>query len=117
MRKLLACVLSVAFVLGLALAVQAEEQAGYTITGKVVSIDPAGKTIVIQTTEGEKTVVFQEGTQGFTEVKPGMSVEMTCIDMEGKACAKEVKVISASEAAKPTHTFEGEVVSIDPEGK
>ena len=114
MRKLVLLFIAAAFVAGMATIVYADE---YSVKGKVVSIDPAGKTIVIDTSEGQKTVVFQEGTQGFTEVKPGMSVEMTCIDQEGKACAKNIKVISVAEAAKPTKTFEGEVVSIDPEGK
>jgi hypothetical protein len=116
MRKLVLLFITAAFVAGMATLVYADE---YTVTGKVVSIDPAGKTIVVGTPEGEKTVVFQEGTQGFTEVKPGMSVEMTCIDLEGKACAKNIKVISVGEAAAPlpTKSFEGEVISIDPEGK
>ncbi|MBI5190386.1 MAG: hypothetical protein HZA22_06900 [Nitrospirae bacterium] len=89
----------------------------YSVTGKVVSIDPSGKTVVIDTEAGHKTVNFQDETVGFKDVKPGMSVEMTCIDLEGKACAKTVEVISVAGSGAPTKTFEGEVVSIDPEGK
>ncbi|HLB24793.1 MAG TPA: hypothetical protein VJM83_00545 [Nitrospirota bacterium] len=116
MRKLTAAAAAFFAVVLIAAAALAAD-AGYTVRGEVVSIDPAGKTVVINTAEGEKTVVFQEGVRGFTDLKPGMSVEMTCIDMEGRSCAKDVKVISVAEATKPTQTFEGEVVSIDPGGK
>lgn len=116
MRKLVLLLFTALFVAGMVSVVYADE---YSVKGKVVSIDPTGRTIVIDTSEGQKTVIFQEGTSGFTEVKPGMSVEMTCIDQEGKACAKDIKVISAGEATTPlpTKSFEGQVISIDPEGK
>lgn len=116
MKKLVMMFFAVVVVLGLGMPAQAGEE--YTIKGEVVSIDSEGKTIVIDTTEGQKTVVFQETTKGFSEaVKPGASVKMTCIDLEGKACAHDIEVISAREAATPTKVFEGEVVSIDPGGK
>jgi len=113
MRKIVMLFFAVALVAGMAVLAHADEM----IKGQVVSIDPEGKTIVIKTGEGEKTVIFQETTTGFKEVKPGQSVEMTCIDMGGKSCAKDIKIISITEAQKPTRTFEGKVVSIDPEGK
>ena len=117
MRKAFMAVLSAVFILGMAFAASAED-AGYSVKGKVVSIDPEGKTMVLNTTEGEKTVVIPEGTPGFKDVKPGMDVELTCIDQEGKACAKDVKIITAEESAKPgPQTFQGKVVSVDPEGK
>lgn len=94
-------------VIGLVIPAYADE----VLRGRVVSIDPEGKTIVINTTEGEKTVVFQETTEGFKTVKPGMNVEMTCIDAEGKSCAKIIKPLY------PVKSVEGEVVSIDPAGK
>src|SRR3990172_2536403 len=107
MRKLTAAAAAFFAVVLIAVAALAAD-AGYTVRGEGVSIDPAGKTVVINTAEGEKTVVFQEGVRGFTDLKPGMSVEMTCIDMEGRSCAKDVRVISVAEATKPTQTFEGE---------
>jgi len=116
MKKLASSVFVFIFVLGLAAFAIAQET---TLKGQVVSIDPEGKTIVINTAEGSKTVIFQETTTGLgiKEIKPGMSVQMTCIDQEGKACAKDIKVISATEAGMPTHIVEGEVVSIDPDGR
>ena len=116
MRKAFLAVFSALFILGMALAASAED-AGYTVKGNVVSIDPEGKTMVLNTTEGEKTIVIQEGAAGFKDVKPGMNVELTCINQEGKACAKGVKIITAEEAAKPTQTFQGKIISIDSEGK
>ncbi len=113
---MMAVAVAVMLALGVAGFAMADE-GGYTVKGKVVSIDPAGKTIVIDTEEGQKTVIFQESTTGFKEVKPGMSVEMNCIDVEGKACAKDIKVISIEQAGKPVQTFEGQIVSIDSEGK
>jgi len=93
---------------GLAYAAGGE---GYMMRGEVVSIDSAGKTVVINTEEGQKKVSFQESTKGFESLKPGMSVEMTCIDLEGKACAKVIKPV------EPLRSMEGEIVSIDPGGK
>jgi arginine repressor len=116
MRKFMAVAVAVMLVLGAAYVAVADE-GGYSVKGNVVSIDPAGKTIVINTSEGEKTVIFQEATPGFKEVKPGMTVDVTCIDLEGKTCGKDVKIISIEQAGKPTQTFEGSVVSIDSEGK
>jgi len=60
---------------------------------------------------------LQDTTKGVKGVKPGMSVEMTCIDVEGKSCAKNIKVISVKEAGRQVKAVEGEVVSIDPGGK
>jgi len=115
MKKLLSALAVCAFVLGTAVVSYAAGE--QVIKGEVVSIDSAGKTIVINTEQGQKTVVFGETTKGLEGVKPGAQVEMTCIDVDGKACAKNIEVISVSEASKPTRTFEGEVVSIDPGGK
>lgn len=118
MRKAFMAVLSAVFILGMALAASAED-AGYPVKGKVFSIDTEGKTMVLNTAEGAKTVVIGPDTPGFKDVKPGMDVEITCMDQEGKACAKEVKIITNEEtaAAKPSQTFQGKVVSVDPEGK
>jgi arginine repressor len=100
-------------VAGLAFNAFAEEK----VTGEVISIDSAGKTLVINTPGGQKNIVLQETTKGLKGVKPGMKVDITCIDVEGKSCAKEIKIVSGKEAVKGTKTIEGEVVSIDPEGK
>lgn len=113
MKKLLSLFVVLTFVTGLAVVVYADEM----VKGKVVSIDSAGKTIVLDTTEGPKTVIFQETTKGVRGVKPGMSVEMTCFDLNGRSCAKDIKVISVKEAGRHTRTMEGKVVSIDPGGK
>jgi arginine repressor len=117
MRKLLAVFAVVLLALGAVSIALAADEGGYSVKGTVVSIDPTGKTIVINTAEGQKTVVYQENTTGLKEVMPGMSVEMTCIDLEGKACATDIKVISIQQSGKPVQTFEGQVVSIDSEGK
>jgi len=115
MKKLLSLLGVLALVAGFAMTAYA---AGDTVMkGKVVSIDSEGKTIVIDTAEGQKTVVLQKTTKGAKGVKPGMDVEMNCIDVEGKACARNIKVISLEDAGKHTKSVEGEVVSIDPEGK
>ena len=98
-------------------AVTAIADTEQTIKGQVISIDSAGKTLVIDTSEGQKTVVLQDTTRGLEGVKPGMSVEMTCIDLGGKACAKDIRIISASGTAAPAKIMEGEIVSIDSEGK
>jgi len=116
MRKTLFVVMSLMLMLGMSGMALAGE-GGQMVKGKVVSIDPTGKTIVIGTPEGEKTVIFQEETQGLRNVAPGMEVEMTCLDVEGKSCVKDVKVISATGAGMPARTMEGKVVSIDPDGK
>ncbi len=86
---------------------------GYTVKGEVVSIDSMGKSVVIRTEEGEQRVSFQETTEGVEMMKPGMNVEMSCIDVEGKSCAKIIKPLTPA----PSRMMEGEVVSIDPGGK
>lgn len=113
MRKTLSFFASLLLVAGLAVNAFAAD----TVTGEVISIDSAGKTLVINTTGGQKTIVLQESTKGLKGVKPGMKVDITCMDVDGKSCAKEIKIISGKEAVKGASTIEGEVVSIDPEGK
>jgi len=113
MKKLLVLFSALTFVMGMTVAAYADDM----VKGKVISIDSVGKTIVIDTTEGPKTVVLQDTTKGVKGVKPGMNVEMTCIDVDGKSCAKNIKVITVKQAGKHTQTVEGEVVSIDPDGK
>jgi len=107
MKKLLSLLVALTFVMGLAAVIYADEM----VKGTVVSIDSAGKAIVIDTSEGRKTVVLQKSTMGVKGIKPGMSVEMTCVDLEGKSCAKIIKPMY------PVKSIEGEVVSIDPAGK
>ncbi len=97
------------------------DDAGYMIKGKVVSVDMAAKTVVVDTDQGQKTILFQ-GAEGLTgaegacspNVKPGDNVEISCVDVSGKACGKNIKVIAI---AQKTSVFEGEVVSVDPSGK
>ena len=113
MRKTFSFFASLLLVVGLAVSAFA----GDTVTGEVVSIDSAGKTIVINTTGGHQTIVLQESTKGLKGVKPGMKVDITCMDVEGKSCAKEIKVVSGKEAVKGSSMVEGEIVSIDSEGK
>jgi len=113
MRKLISLLASLMLVAGLAVNAFAAE----TVTGEVVSIDSAGKTLVINTPGGKKHIMLQESTKGLKGVKPGMKVEITCIDVEGKSCAEEIKIVSGKEAVKGASMIEGEVVSIDPEGK
>jgi arginine repressor len=122
MRKTLAFLASLLLVAGLAVNAFAEEK----VTGEVISIDSAGKTLVINTPGGQKSIVLQETTKGMKGVKPGMKVDITCIDVEGKSCAKEIKIVSGKSNAEQYrekmgmdvhHVIEGEVVSIDPEGK
>jgi len=110
MKKFLSVLSALAFTLAFSVAVNAAE--GQMIKGKVVSIDPAGKTIVIDTAEGQKTMTMQGKAKG---VKPGMEVMVTCIDVEGKSCAKEIKIVHP--VAEKHKAIEGEVVSIDPDGK
>jgi len=117
MRKTLVIVMSFMLVMAMAGTVLAGDAGDHMVKGKVVSIDSTGKTIVIDTTEGEKTVMFQEKTSSLSNVSPGMEVEMTCIDLEGKSCVKDIKIISATRAGMPARTMEGRVVSIDPSGK
>lgn len=96
--------------------------AGYMIKGKVVSVDMAAKTIVVDTEQGQKTILCQ-GAEGLTgaegacspNVKPGDNVEISCLDVAGKACAKNITVIAIAQP-KTTSVFQGEVVSIDPSG-
>ncbi len=113
MRKTLSLLASLLLVAGLAVNAFAAE----TVTGEVVSIDSAGKTLVINTPGGQKHIMLQESTKGLKGVKPGMKVDITCIDVEGKSCAEEIKIVSGKEAVKGASMIEGEVVSIDPEGK
>ncbi len=111
MKKVLMLLAAVSLAVGMASFATAEES--YTLKGKVVSIDSAGKSVVIFTSEGEKTLTIQGSAKG---MKPGMNVEVTCIDVEGKTCMKDFKVVHVSETAKGK-MVEGEVVSIDSEGK
>ena len=122
MRKTISLLASLLLVAGLAVNAFAAE----TVTGEVVSIDSAGKTLVINTPGGQKSIVLQESTKGLKGVKPGMKVDITCIDVEGKSCAEEIKIVSGKSAAEQYrekmgmdvhHVIEGEVVSIDSEGK
>jgi hypothetical protein len=116
-RLLLAAFMAVLVVSGTAYA----EDAGFMVKGKVVSVDMAAKTIVVDTDQGQKTILCQ-GAEGLTgaegacspNVKPGDNVEISCIDVSGKACAKNIKVIAI--AQPPKSVFQGEVVSIDPSG-
>lgn len=106
MKKLLMLFAALTFVTGLAAVVHADE----VVRGKVVAVDAAGKTIVVNTDTGDRTVMLQEG---IANVAVGMNVEMTCFELDGKSCAKNVNVIDVKEA----QTMQGEVVSIDPGGK
>jgi arginine repressor len=120
-RLLLAAFMAVLVVSGTAYA----EDAGYMIKGKVVSVDMAAKTIVVDTEQGQKTILCA-GAEGLTgaegacspNVKPGDNVEISCIDVSGKACAKNINVIAVNPpnagAQSTTSVFEGEVVSVDP---
>lgn len=111
MKKLIPLFVAMTFVTALAVVISAVVvYADEVVRGKVVAVDAAGKTIVVNTATGDRTVVLQEGIEN---VKPGMNVEMTCFELEGKACAKNVKVITVEEA----QIVQGEVVSIDPGGK
>ena len=107
MKKYLMWFVALAFVTGLAVAIcAAVVYADDVVRGKVVSVDAAGKTIVVNTATGDRTVMLQEGIEN---VAPGMNVEMTCFEVDNKACAKNVKVITVAES----QTMQGEVVSID----
>ncbi len=116
-RILLAAFTAVLIVSGIAYA----DDAGYMIKGKVVSVDMAAKTVVVDTDQGQKTILFQ-GAEGLTgaegacspNVKVGDNVEISCVDVSGKACGKNIKVIAI---AQKTSVFEGVVVSVDPSGK
>jgi uncharacterized protein YqfB (UPF0267 family) len=116
-RLLLAAFMAVLVVSGTAYA----EDAGSTIKGKVVSVDVSGRTIVVDTEQGQKTIVIQEGAQGFSDVKPGDNVEMSCVEESGKTCATNVKVIAVNPpnagVQSTTSVFEGEIVSVDPTSK
>jgi hypothetical protein len=120
-RLLLAAFMAVLVFSGTAYA----QDAGSMIKGKVVSVDTTGRTITVDTEEGQKTIVVQEGAPGFSDVKPGDIVEMSCAtatsfgsEHSGKACATNISVISVntpSTAAPSTAAiFEGVVVSVDP---
>lgn len=111
MKRLFLAAFAVLVVFGTAHA----QDASYMIKGKVVSVDMTGRTIVVDTDQGQKTIVFKEGTQGFSGVKPGDNVEMSCVQEAGSACASDIKVIAV--AQPKTSVFEGEVVSVDPSGK
>ena len=111
MKKYIPLFVAMTFVTALAVVISAVVvYADEVVTGKVVAVDAAGETIVVNTATGDRTVVLQEGIEN---VKPGMNVEMTCFELEGKACARNVKFIDVAGA----ETMEGEVVSIDPDGK
>jgi len=111
MKKLIPLFVAMTFVTALAVVISAVVvYADEVVRGKVVAVDAAGKTIVVNTPTGDRTVVLQEGIEN---VKPGMVVEMTCFQLEDKTCAKNVKVIDVA----GSQTMEGEVVSIDPGGK
>ncbi len=68
------------------------EPAAKVYTGQIVSIDPAGKTIVISTTEGQKTLYYQESTTGMplTNEEVGKRVKAYCLDVEGKSCIRDI---------------------------
>jgi hypothetical protein len=111
MKKLIPLFVAMTFVTALAVVISAVVvYADEVVRGKVVAVDAAGKTIVVNTPTGDRTVVLQEGIEN---VKPGMNVEMTCFEQDGKSCAKNVSVIDVAGA----ETVQGEVVSIDPGGK
>ena len=111
MKKYIPLFVAMTFVTALAVVISAVVvYADEVVRGKVVAVDAAGKTIVVNTDTGDRTVMLQEGIEN---VKPGMNVEMTCFEVEGKACAKNVKEITVAGA----ETMQGEVVSIDPGGK
>lgn len=113
MKRLMSLLAGALLVIGLVTLAYADEM----LRGRVVSIDSAGKTVVIDTPAGSRTVLLHDTTKGVEGVQPGMSVEMTCFDVEGKSCARDIKVISVEEAGRHIGSVEGEVVSIDPEGK
>lgn len=111
MKKLITLIVGMAFVTALAVVISAVVvYADEVVRGKVVAVDAAAKTIVVNTPTGDRTVMLQEG---IADVTPGMNVEMTCFEVDGKSCAKNVKVITVAGA----ETMQGEVVSIDPGGK
>lgn len=68
------------------------EPAAKVYTGQIVSIDPAGKTIVISTTEGQKTLYYQESTTGMplSNEEVGKRVKAYCLDVEGKSCIRDI---------------------------
>ena len=111
MKKLIALFVAMTFVTALAVVISAVVvYADEVVRGKVVAVDAAGKTIVVNTPTGDRTVLLQEGIEN---VKVGMNVEMTCFEVDNKACAKNVHEITVAEP----QVMEGEVVSIDPGGK
>lgn len=113
MKTFMYLLFAAALILGAGIPVLAAGAGEHAVKGEVVAIDPEGKVVVILTKTGEKTVVIETGTQGMENIKPGMSVEMTCIDLEGKSCAKIIKPAEPM----PSRIMEGEVVSMDPLGK
>ena len=113
MKKFMSLMVAAVLVMGSCITVFAAEAGEHVVKGEVLAIDSAGKTLVILTEEGAKTVVVESTTQGLEIIKPGMSVEMTCIDLEGRSCAKIIKPA----APMPSRIVEGEVISIDPLGK
>ena len=111
MKKYIPLFIAMFFVTALAVVVSAVVvYADEVVRGKVVAVDATAKTIVVNTDAGDRTVMLQEG---IADVAPGMNVEMTCFELDGKSCAKNVKVIHVLES----QTMQGEVVSIDPGGK
>ena len=94
MKKLIALFVAMTFVTALAVVISAVVvYADEVVRGKVVAVDAAGKTIVVNTPTGDRTVVLQEGIEN---VKVGMNVEMTCFEQDGKSCAKNVNVIDVA---------------------
>jgi len=112
MKKLFSVFAASVMVFGLASGVFAADM----MKGEVVSIDVAGKSVVIKTDAGEKTVPVKDDAV-LKGIKAGQKVEVNCIDIDGKSCASSIKVISGSKAVKGNKPVTGEVVSIDPEGK
>lgn len=111
MKKFLMMAVLAAFVVMYGVPAMADMEE--TVRGEVVSIDPGGKAVVIRTEEGTKRFIYQDTVKNITEITPGMEVEMTCIDVEGKACAKIIKPATPLKSTM----MEGEIVSIDPGGK
>lgn len=132
MRKAFMAVLSAVFILGTAFAASAED-AGYSVKGKLVSIDPEGKTMVLRSDTGEEMTINIASTPTaemaptaagaaaqqvpLQSVQPGATLKVDCMDVEGKFCAQRITVVPFSQAAQPVQEYIGKVTSIDPEKK
>ncbi|HWC03825.1 MAG TPA: DUF1344 domain-containing protein [Methylomirabilota bacterium] len=92
MKAVLASVLAVALVavLGLAPVVTAQTAAPKTIEGKVMSVDPAGKSVTLD--DGTKLTIPESVQYSKADLKPGAAVKASYEEKNGQKVLTNLQV-------------------------